>query len=139
MDFTRNDAPAVRLRQGTAGIDSNPTQRASRDDDLASDIANVRAREQRDADDAAIVLAKRLTRAEEQIAQLGRFLDRINQRMGQMETRLKRLSNQSSDQEDALRMMCEVLKGLDDPYGFGQSLDERVFGKETERTSDGEE
>jgi hypothetical protein len=25
-------------------------------------------------------------------------------------------------------MMCEVLRSLDDPYGFGQSLDERFIG-----------
>jgi hypothetical protein len=54
-------------------------------------------------------------------------------------SRLNSLTNRAIEQENALRMMCEFLKDLDDPYGFGQSLDERVLGDGTSRTCGGEE
>ena len=66
-------------------------------------------------------------------------MERMNQRLGRVESCLKSLSSQAADQEEALRMICEVLKGFDDPYGFGQSLDDLIIGDAPDRTFDGEE
>ena len=74
------------------------------------------------------LLASRLLDNERELAALVRSMDTMSRRMGRVESCLKSLSNQAENQEEALRMMCEVLKGLDDPYGFGQSLDDRVIG-----------
>ena len=35
----------------------------------------------------------------------------------------------ASDHDEALRIVCALLKEIDDPYGFGESLDERIFGE----------
>jgi hypothetical protein len=75
---------------------------------------------------AVLFLAVRLSEAECRLGHLGRLMDRIKRRVGEAEFQLAGLASQSSEHEDSLRMMCAVLKELDDPYGFGAGLDEQI-------------
>jgi hypothetical protein len=75
---------------------------------------------------AVLFLAARLSEAECRLAHLGRAMDRIKRRVSEAESQLAGLASRSSQHEDSLRMMCAVLKELDDPYGFGAGLDEQI-------------
>jgi hypothetical protein len=76
---------------------------------------------------------------ERRLAEFTRVIDRMNDRAGQIESQLNSLARLAIKQDNALQTICEVLKDLDDPYGFGQSVDERVLGDGTSRTCDDEE
>jgi septal ring factor EnvC (AmiA/AmiB activator) len=129
----------AKLRESPAGVEITQLQSTSQDDGLARSLTEALGGGQVDPKQLVQFLAKRLAETERQLTQLGESLGRMNRRVSQVESRLKSLSNQAVDQEESLRMMCEVLKGLDDPYGFGQSLDERVIGDAPDRTFDGDE
>lgn len=75
---------------------------------------------------AVLFLASRLSDAEGRLAHLGRSIDRMKRRASDVESRLAGLARESSQHEESLRMICAVLKDLDDPYGFGIGLDERL-------------
>ena len=57
------------------------------------------------------------------------WMGQLDRRIGQIESRVSGLATRASDQQEALRMMCSVIQEIDDPYGFGQSLDERILGE----------
>jgi hypothetical protein len=82
------------------------------------------------------LLAARLSAIEYRLANVDRWMDRVKRRVAQMESRLTGLSERTSGQEEALRMMCLVLKDLDDPYGLGTSLDERIAYDEPDRAEE---
>jgi hypothetical protein len=125
--------------EAAAVTEINDAQLTRRDDSLARGVSAALGRGQVDPKDAVQFLENRLAEAERNLAELGRSMDRMNRRFSQMQSQLKCLSIQASDHEEALRMMCEVLRDLDDPYGFGQSLDERIIDDGTDRTSEWEE
>lgn len=81
-------------------------------------------------------LAARVWQAEHRLTRLGRRMDGIKRRVSELESELSRVAGRSSEQEESIRMMCEVLKELDDPYGFGTSLDERLAYDEADRTTE---
>ncbi|MHB1556637.1 MAG: hypothetical protein ACYC61_04040 [Isosphaeraceae bacterium] len=81
-------------------------------------------------------LAARVWETERQLARLGRRMERIKRRVSELESELSRVADRSSQQEESIRMMCEVLKELDDPYGFGTSLDERLAYDEADRATE---
>jgi hypothetical protein len=83
-------------------------------------------------------LASRLWDAEHQLARLGQRMEGMKRRVSELESQLSRMAGRSSDHEESIRMMCAVLKDLDDPYGFGMSLDERLAYDEADRTTDEE-
>jgi hypothetical protein len=64
------------------------------------------------------------------------WMSQIDCRVRQLESCLRGLAGRVSDQDEAVRMMCSVLKEIDDPYGLGQSLDERLFGDAAQGSSD---
>jgi hypothetical protein len=66
--------------------------------------------------------------AQQKLVQIFRWLDQIDSRVNELESRLSDLANHASDQDEKLSMVCSVLKEIDDPYGFGRSLDERITG-----------
>jgi hypothetical protein len=66
--------------------------------------------------------------AQQKLSQIFRWLDQIDSRVNELESRLSDLANHASDQDEKLSMVCSVLKEIDDPYGFGRSLDERTLG-----------
>ncbi len=75
---------------------------------------------------AVLFLASRLSEAEGRLVHLDRSIDRMKRRANDVESRLAFLARESSGHEESLRMICTILKDLDDPYGFGVSLDERL-------------
>ena len=74
--------------------------------------------------------------AEPNEAQIARWMMRVEQRMRRIEARLAALTSRAADQQESIGMICTILRDLDDPYGFGLSLDERLardgFGRTTE-------
>ncbi len=87
---------------------------------------------------AVLFLASRLSDAEGRLVHLGRSIDRMKRRASDVESRLAGLARESSQHEESLRMICAVLKDLDDPYGFGISLDERLTYEGPDSTPDEE-
>ncbi len=139
MNETGEKDCEANLREGPAGMEIKHDQLTSGDDGLVRGFAAPLGRGQVDPKDFTSALTNRLGETEHQLGQLVRSIDRMNRRLGRMELRLTSLTSQASDQEEALRMMCEVLRDLDDPYGFGESLDERLAHRGSNRTTDGGE
>ena len=81
-------------------------------------------------------LASRVWDAEHQIARLVQRMDGMKRRIKELETRLARVERRSSEHEESIRMMCVVLRELDDPYGLGPSLDERLAYDDADRTTE---
>jgi hypothetical protein len=73
---------------------------------------------------------------QQKLSSFFRWMDQLDRRMSQIESSLSDLANRSSTQDEAIRMMCSVLKEMDDPYGFGQGLDERIFGEAAKEPAD---
>src|SRR5262249_2268265 len=75
-------------------------------------------------------LARRLLgRAEDEgpdEVQIARWMMRLDRRMRRVEARLAALAGQAAKQQEAIGMISTILRDLDDPYGFGSSLDERL-------------
>jgi hypothetical protein len=74
----------------------------------------------------AALIALRASLAEEQIAVLGRWVDLLTRRLTQSERRWCELADLVAGHEEGLRLVAAALKEIDDPYGFGESLDERI-------------
>lgn len=70
------------------------------------------------------------------ITSLARWLELLTDWAVQGERRRVELAGRVDDHEEALRMVCVALKELDDPYGFGESLDDQIA--EDRRGSDDE-
>ena len=83
-------------------------------------------------------LAARVWEAERQLERIGRRMDGMKRRVSELESELSRVAGRSSEHAESIRMMCTVLKELDDPYGFGTSLDERLAYDEADRTTEDE-
>jgi hypothetical protein len=83
-------------------------------------------------------LAARCELIERRHVQLAALMKRLDRRLRQVESRLTALANQAADQQESTRMICAILKDLDDPYGFGLSLDERLARDESDWAPDEE-
>jgi hypothetical protein len=77
--------------------------------------------------------ATRSEAIERRQAQAMAWMKRLDRRLRHVESRLAELAAQAADQHEATRMICAILRDLDDPYGFGVSLDERLVRDESER------
>jgi hypothetical protein len=88
-------------------------------------------------------LARRLVSRSEAtkpgLARIARWMMRLDRRMRQVESRLGALTNQAADQQQAIGMICAILRDLDDPYGFGLSLDDRLACDGADRTAEEDE
>lgn len=71
--------------------------------------------------------------AEPNEARIARWMARLDRRMRQVECRLAALAGQAADQQEAIGMICTILRDLDDPYGFGLGLDERLAREGSDR------
>lgn len=91
-----------------------------------------------DLKSAVCFLASHLSEAEGRLAHLDRSIIRMKRRASDVEFRLADLARESSRHEESLRMICTILKDLDDPYGFGVSLDERLAYEGPDWTPDEE-
>jgi len=127
------DAPAHEDRGGEEAAPGRATRgedHPTRSLETAMEIGYV------DLKDVVPLLASRLSAMECRLARVDRWMDRMKHRVTEMETRLAGLSERSSKQEGALWMMYQLLNDLDDPYGFGISLDERIAYDEPDRTEE---
>jgi hypothetical protein len=69
-----------------------------------------------------------------------RQIDEFELRVGDQERRSESMESLIRGHEKMLRMICIILKNLDDPYGMGTGLDERIGLDEgsLDRGEDGE-
>ena len=72
------------------------------------------------------LLRDRSPDARRELSRILHWMNQFDLRLCRIESGLKDLASRASNQEETLSMLCTVLKELDDPYGFGRSLDERV-------------
>lgn len=63
---------------------------------------------------------------------------RLARRLGDQEARSAGLARMVERHEEAIRLLCLALKELDDPYGLGAGLDERIGLDEGARERDEE-
>jgi hypothetical protein len=66
-------------------------------------------------------------------ARIERWMTQINRRLRRIESRLSALAGQAADHHEAIGMITTILRDLDDPYGFGASLDERLAREGSDR------
>ena len=57
---------------------------------------------------------------------LYRRIEQLARRLGEQERRSAELADQADSHLEMIRMLCLAIKDLDDPYGMGASLDERI-------------
>jgi hypothetical protein len=72
------------------------------------------------------------------ISVLVRWVELLSEWVVQAERSRAELNKKVDDHEDALRMLCRAVKELDDPYGFGESLDEQIVEDRRTAGDDGE-
>jgi hypothetical protein len=102
---------------------------------LARGLQAILAREPHDAKEFARLVACRSSITDLRLALLARWMDLLDRRLGRLGSRLAALSGEVSGHEGALRVLCDMLRELDDPYGFGLGLDERIAGDASDRGS----
>jgi hypothetical protein len=71
-------------------------------------------------------LAYRSEAGEPSPARTVRWMKGLDRRLRRLESRLEALESQAASQREAIGMMGALLQDLDDPYGLGRSLDERL-------------
>jgi hypothetical protein len=91
-----------------------------------------------DLEELARRLASRSRVMDRRYARVVAWMKRVDRRLSRVEARVDALTNQAADQQESTRMICAILKDLDDPYGFGPSLDERLARDESEWITDEE-
>ena len=97
--------------------------------ELASSVETALAGEHVDERSFARLLRARCSATRQGITLIFNWMSQLDRRISQLESHVSGLANRAANQEDTMRMMCSMLEELDDPYGFGQSLDERVLGE----------
>lgn len=71
-----------------------------------------------------------------QIGLIIRWLDVLTRRGTAQERRSMELSRRVNGLEESVRLLCEVLRQLDDPYGYGESLDARIAAESRQTPPD---
>lgn len=69
-------------------------------------------------------------------ARIDRWMAQMDRRLRRIESRLSALAGRVMDHHEAIGMITALLRDLDDPYGFGASLDERLAREGYDRTGD---
>jgi PIN domain nuclease of toxin-antitoxin system len=116
-------------RQGSRAIAVELERLERQEADLASSLESALAVAHPDARSLARLLQARSSATREGITLVFHWMVQLDLRISRIESRMARLATRSADQQEALRMMCSVLKEMDDPYGLGLSLDERILGE----------
>jgi hypothetical protein len=112
---------------------------AAKESELTLSLETVLADEHFNPKQFAQLLEERSSAAQQQFSLILKWMDQLDRRVSKVESRLADLASQASDQGEAFRMMCSVLKEIEDPYGFGVSLDERILGDAGHLTTDDQE
>jgi hypothetical protein len=95
---------------------------------LESDIQGALAGGSPGVGDLARLLAERSSLAGRRLALLTQWVAVLDRQLSELRSRSDDLTRRVSGHGESLRMVSELLKELDDPYGFGLSLDERIAG-----------
>jgi hypothetical protein len=138
MDEPRKHDRVSPVRGDQGGNEAGPHRLAGPDASLTSSLDGAMESGTVDLRPVVQFLASRVWEAEHQLTRLGRRMDGMKRRVIELESQLSRMAGRSSEHEESIRMMCAVLKDLDDPYGFGMSLDDRLAYDEADRTTEEE-
>jgi hypothetical protein len=74
------------------------------------------------------LIALRCDLTDQRLNLMMEWMELMSHQADRNEGRDEVLSRRIDGQDKTLRLMCEVLKQIDDPYGFGQSVDEWIAG-----------
>jgi hypothetical protein len=99
---------------------------ARRNARLTRALERVLDRDQLNAREFATLLARRQSVADERLALLECWVIRLAHRLAGIESCATGLDQKLDEHETSLHLICDILKELDDPYGFGLSLDEQI-------------
>ena len=109
---------------------------ARREGELERAVHDVLDDDQRETRELLRLQSARSSVAGRRLALLTRWVSLLDQRLSDTRTRSEWLAGQVSKHDESLRMVCHILKEIDDPYGFGLSLDERIAGEGADLASD---
>jgi hypothetical protein len=122
--------------EGSCDLRAELDELARQGAELARGIEAVLRSEPHGGDGFARLVACRSSIADQRLALLVGWMTLLDRRLSRVESRLAGVAREAAGHEEALRLVCEVLKDLDDPYGFGLSLDERISRGSSECISD---
>jgi hypothetical protein len=129
MNSAAKKSASLPLGEGSRALRTELENLTRQEAELASTLETALAGEQLDEKSVAQLLRARCSATREGLTLIFHWMDQLDRRIGQIESRVSGLATRTSDQQEALRMMCSVIQEIDDPYGFGQSLDERILGE----------
>lgn len=138
MDEPRKHGRVSLVPADPGGNQARPQHLAGPEADLTLSLDNAIQNGTVDLRPVVQFLAARVWEAERQLGRLARRMDGMKRRVSELEFELSRVAGRSSAHADSIRMICTVLKELDDPYGFGTSLDERLAYDEADLTTEDE-
>ncbi len=136
MSSSAEKSTGLAERDGTRGLRDELERFARQEAELASSIEIALAGNHLDEKSVAQRLRARCSATRDGLTLLFEWMDQLDRRIRQIDSRLSGLATRASDQQEALRMMCSVIQEIDDPYGFGLSLDERILGETAQGPSD---
>jgi hypothetical protein len=123
-------------RETTRAIREGLAQHTRQEAELALSLQTALAGERLDEKSVARLLQARCSATREGMMLICRWLSLLERRISQTESRVSDLITRASDHDESLRLVCSVLKEIDDPYGFGLSLDERILDEAAHRPAD---
>jgi hypothetical protein len=127
------------LRERTRAIRQVVENLVSLEAEIALGLQAALAGAHLDEEAFARLVQARCAATRETIMLIFRSLGQLDRRISQIESRVSDLAMRAADQQNELRMICSVLKEIDDPYGFGLSLDERILGEAAQGPGDDQE
>jgi hypothetical protein len=98
--------------------------------EIADRLERIAAAESVDAREIARLTAISLASVARRIAAIERRTTLISGRIGGWEARLEESEEHIGEHQKSLRLICELLKRMDDPYGFGRETDDRIASEE---------
>lgn len=112
---------------------------AVKESELTLSLEAVLADEHPDQQQIAQLLEARSSAAQQKFSLILKWMDQIDRRVSKVESRVADLARQTSDQGEAFHTLYSVLKEIEDPYGFGASLDEWILGDAGDEPTEDEE
>lgn len=122
---------SIKPRPSSTGEETRATlvaleELSRREEELARGIETVLANEVHDPQNFARLMAHRAAVTDRRLVLTARCVAMLEERVRRLESRLDDASRDIAGHESVLRLLCEVIKELDDPYGMGTSLDDRI-------------
>ncbi len=136
MNNAAPESPRPPFRESMRAIREDLEKLARLEAELALSLQTALAAQRLNEEEFARLLQARCSATREGMMLIFRWLGHLERRVSHNESRVSDLITRVSDHDEALRMVCSLLKEIDDPYGFGLSLDERILGEAAERPAD---